>query len=170
MREVQTGSISAFETLVRRWEKPLISFVHRIVNNRHESEDIVQDTLFSIYRGVDRIDTAKKFSSYLFTAAKNTALSHIRKHKITVPLNEHVAGDDDETLYDHMEKEETSKQLREIMQKLDLQYRQPLELYYFFDLSYEEISRKLQIPLNTVKTNIRRGKEALKELLWNTHG
>src|SRR3989338_4422761 len=98
--EVQGGNIAAFEELVRRFQRPLISFVYKILWDHANAEEVVQDALFSVYTTIHRVDTKKKFSSYVFTLAKNAAISRLRKKKAAVAFNDDVhAIEDDATMY-----------------------------------------------------------------------
>ena len=155
VREVQEGNILAFEEIVRRYQKRLIWFVTRIVHDQARAEEICQDAFFKTYQVIDRVDPSKKFSTFLFEIAKNKAIDEIRKTKREVPLQDIAV---EEKLVD-----ETG--IREAVEKLPKAYRQPVKLYYFSDLSYQEISRKLGMPINTVRTHLRRAKERLKQWL-----
>ncbi len=155
VREVQEGNILAFEEIVRRYQKRLIWFVTRIVHDQARAEEICQDAFFKTYQVIDRVDPSKKFSTFLFEIAKNKAIDEIRKTKREVPLQDIAV---EEKLVD-----ETG--IREAVEKLPKAYREPVKLYYFSDLSYQEISRKLGMPINTVRTHLRRAKERLKQWL-----
>ena len=68
-----------------------------------------------------------------------------------------------------MELKETQEAVRESLTKLPLKYREPVMLYYIEDRKYEEISDILRLPINTVATRIRRGKEYLKKIYLKDH-
>ncbi len=160
VRQVQDGQIGAFEILVRRYQQRLVWFSLRIVHNGAKAEEISQDALFKIYQIIDRVDTKRKFSTFLFEIAKNFAISELRKGRREVPLTEMEATE--EVFGDE-------ESVREVVKTLPKNYRSVVELYYFSDLSYEEISQKLHAPINTVRTHLRRAKQRLKKLL-KAHG
>lgn len=161
--QIQAGDILAFETLVKRYQKRLFSFVYRIVGDQFASEEVIQDTFFNIYKTIDRIETNRKFSTYLFTVAKNNTISYLRrKHKTTSLTDQEI--DEDENIYEKLITSEKRHAVNLALAKLEIKYRQVLKLYYFEDLSYEQISSKLKVPLNTVRTQLKRAKEALKKL------
>lgn len=165
IREIQEGSIKAYEVIVRSYQGKLFSFVCRLVGKEEEAEEIIQDALFSVYKTIDRIDITKKFSTYIFEIAKNTAISYLRKRKITIPLEDYNLVDLEESIYEKMVKENERNDLQKAIDKLDQKYQRIIRLYYFDDLSYEEIGSKLKIPTNTVRTHLYRAKDNLRKIL-----
>ncbi len=163
--EVAEGNISAFEELVNRYQKKLLSFVFSIVWDEAAAQDVVQETFISLYKTIDRIDTAKKFSAYLFSITRNYAISYLRSRKVHAPLEtaEKVAGDDNPEL--RLEVSDENKRVQEALNIIDHKYKQVIMLYYFDDLSYEEIASRLGVPVNTVRTHLKRAKEALRRVL-----
>ncbi len=164
--KIQQGDVLAFEILVKRYQRRLFSFVFRIVYDAHAAEEVVQDVLFGAYKTIHRVDTTKKFSSYLFVIAKNTAISYLRRKKHTVSLDViEEQATDEETFYENLVEAEQKHRVKEAMNQLEDTYSRIITLYYFDDLSYEEISRKLKLPVNTVRTHLLRAKKKLKEVL-----
>ncbi len=165
--EIQDGNIFLYEEIVKRYQKPLFVFLNHIVSEVDVCEDLVQETLVSIYRSIERIDTSKKFSTYAFAVAKNTAFSYLRKHKRLISLNK-VEIDANIDLYEEISQIHDEGRVRQALSALRKSYKDVISLYYFEDLSYEEIAKKLRIPVNTVRTHLRRGKEELKDILGET--
>ncbi len=158
------GDVLSFEVLVKRYQRGLFHFVHRMLRNQHDSEEVVQDTFFRVYRSIEYVDTTKKFSTYIFEIAKNNAISLLRKHKKHISLNQ-IELQDDEKVYEEFARDELGNSVRRAVRHLDEKYRKAVVLYYFDDLSYEEVSKKLKVPINTVRTHLRRAKEELRKLL-----
>jgi RNA polymerase sigma-70 factor (ECF subfamily) len=165
VREVKEGNISAFEELVIRYEKKLHSFVSYIIRDAAAAQDVVQETFISLYKTIDRIDTEKKLSAYLFSITRNFAISYLRSRKIHAPLEaaEKVSGHDNPEL--RLEKKDENRRIQEALDVIDHKYKQVIMLYYFDDLSYEEIASRLGVPVNTVRTHLKRAKEALRRVL-----
>lgn len=155
--EIQEGNLLSFEILVRRYQNRVIGFVNRIVFDSKTAEEVAQDAFLKTYKKIDKINTQKKFSTFLFEVAKNTAIDYWRKKKKEISLSENfsVVGASVEEKID----------VQEALAKLPENYKKIVGLYYFSGLSYEEISKKLRIPINTVRTHLRRAKLKLKELL-----
>ncbi len=165
---IQRGEISAFEHLIERYNRPVHAFIRRYIRDPQDVEDIAQDTFISIYRSIDHIDPSRKFSSYLFTAAKNTAYSFLRKYKVQISLDEEHEIATDEDLYESLSRSAEEKAVQVALSKIDRKYASVLTLYYFDGLSYEEIGKKLHIPINTIRTHLSRAKEAFRRTYEHT--
>jgi RNA polymerase sigma-70 factor (ECF subfamily) len=114
----------------------------------------VQNTFIKIYKNLNKIDINKKFSTYLFEIAKNEAISLHRKRKREVPLNEFIVDTGQLTT------EDTG--IRGAVEKLKDKYKQVIKLYYFDKLHYKQIAAILELPVNTIRTHLRRAKAALR--------
>ncbi len=165
VRAVQEGFISKFSVLVDRYERKLYHFVSQKIRRHQEVEDIVQDTFIKVYKCIHTVDVEKKFSTFLYTVAKNTMIDFFRRHKPTVNIDrvaEELASEED--IYEIVSEIEQKGVITQVLKALDERYRKVIELYYLHDLSYEEVARKLRIPLGTVRTHLARGKVEFKKL------
>lgn len=165
VRDVQDGDIDAFEELVRRYQARVRSFVMRFVRDRASADDVVQETFLGIYKTIDRVKTNRKFSVYLFSVARNQAISAIRKRKNHAPLSVASNVSDGTDLERELEKGEESRRVQDALLKIDEKYRTVITLYYFEDVSYQGIAKNMHVPVNTVRTYLRRAKEHLKKEL-----
>lgn len=164
VRAVQSGDIRSFEVLVRRYQRQLLSFALRFVKSQAAADDCVQEALFSLYQTIDRVDPSKSFKNYVYAIVKNEALSYLRKTNRFVPLEsieqlDDGAGDSSELL----ERKERSQAVMQAINELPSAYQRILRLYYFDELSYNDISAQLSMPLNTVRTQLRRAKRLLQQ-------
>ncbi len=164
VRAVQDGDVFAFEILVKRYQVRLHSFVVHLVNDQHSADDVVQESFISLYKTIDRVDTERSFSTYLFSIARTPAISYLRSRKKQVPLEDLVLADDDGLLYEDIIAAERKHTVARALSQLEEKYRQVIRLYYFDDLSYEEIGRKMRMPVNTVRTHLFRAKQALRKI------
>ncbi len=162
---VQKGNIPAFEELVKRYERGLFVFVMRVVHNDALASEVVQDALFNVYRHIDRVDPDRKFSTYMFEIAKNAAFSAVRARKVTLPLDSIADIEDDEPFIEQVFRADRIASLKLAVSHLPQKYKNVITLYYFHELSYEEVSRKLHIPVNTIRTHLKRAKAVLRETL-----
>lgn len=167
VREIQNGNIFAFEVLVKRYQQRLLAFCQRILHDEFLAEEVVQDSLFKIYTTIDRIDTSRRFSVYAFEIAKNRAISVLRRQHQNVSLEDVVLASEDASFYEQLAQAEEASKIRQAVSQLSDNYRKIIKLYYFDNLSYEEIQKVLNIPLNTVRTHLRRAREALRKILEN---
>jgi RNA polymerase sigma-70 factor (ECF subfamily) len=163
VRAVQSGDIPSFETLVRRYQRRLLYYARRFVPVEGSCEEVVQDALFSLYQTIDRVDTTHPVKSYIYAITKNKALSFLRSHREMVRLDDIDVADDDIDFIDTLHNEDRKLSVKHALQNISPSYRTALKLYYFDDLSYKEISSKLHMPLNTVRTHLSRAKAALKQ-------
>ncbi len=165
VRAIQEGDVFAFEVLVKRYQHKLHSFVFHMIRDEQPTQDVVQESFINLYKTIDRVDTSKKFSSYVFSIARNTTISYIRKYKKEVPLEEILLSAEEESLYEGLVRAEQSHTIAKALATLSAQYKEVIRLYYFEDLSYEEISKAIHVPVNTVRTHMRRAKDMLKKVL-----
>jgi RNA polymerase sigma-70 factor, ECF subfamily len=163
---IRRGEILAFEKLVERYKDKIFRYCARFLGEDGDAQEVVQDVMFAVYRKIDNIDASQKFSSYLYAIAKNMAISRLRKRGREVPLLADVA-DEQEDVTIRLGREEIKHKVTAAISKLPGKQKQAIDLYYFQDLSYEQISKKLAVPLNTVRTFLYRAKLSLKALLEN---
>lgn len=137
---------------------------------RHEIEDLAQLAFVNVYKGIAGFRGDAKLSSWIYRIALNVARGHL-KRQARRPLTSSV----EEALEVGQQPEDQrtgaslsmvrNRALAQAMGKLPEQQRICLGLYYFEELSYEEIAEALAMNLNTVRTHIRRGKQGLAEML-----
>ena len=166
----QDGDINAYNELVHRYKDRLLNFVFGYFKNREQAEDVVQDTMIKLYTHASYYKPIAKFSTWIYTIAKNNALTELRKNKrkqtVSLWTNEGKPIDIEmkdelleQTVYNKMAVEELNKYLDEIPEN----FRIAVVLRDFQELSYEEISKILEIPLGTIKSRINRGRIQLSE-------
>ena len=173
----QQGDELAYVELVNRYRNRLINFVFRFVGTKEESEDIVQDTFVKLYEKKDYYRPINEFSTWIFTIASNLAKTELRKRKrrktsslsdlglenkdFDVPVQDTT---DEETL-----DEFADSQIQDAIQSLQIHFRTALILRDIEELSYEEISKILDVPLGTIKSRINRARLQLQEKLKSVY-
>lgn len=170
------GSERAFHDLVRCYERPVYTLLLRMVRDPLLAEDLAQEAFVKAYRALASYDPARRFASWLFKIAHNTALDHLRRQELqTVPLE---AGADDrrdwsEVLVDTaVEDPEAAAGRRDLGRALEAaigrlrpEYRAAIVLRFQEGLSYQEIAEELALPIGTVKTNLHRARKVLAGLM-----
>ncbi len=170
----QNGDEHAYIELVNRYRDRLINFAYRFVNDEEQAEDVVQDTLLKLYTHRHYYRNIAKFSTWIYTIAGNLAKTELRKrkrHKVTnlsqmgreereyeLPAVETESGQIVEGQY-------AEKQIQQAIQTLPLHFRTVIILRDIQELSYEEISNIVDIPLGTVKSRINRARLQLQKAL-----
>jgi RNA polymerase sigma-70 factor, ECF subfamily len=176
IKQVIKGDQDAFAEIVEIYKNSIFQLCYRMLGNRHEAEDIAQEAFIRAYVNIKSFNQELKFSTWLFRIATNLCIDRIRKKKPDYYLDAEVAGTDGLTMYSQLashaplpEKELESLELQETVQKeilnLPEKYRSVIVLKYMEELSLNEISEILDMPLGTVKTRIHRGREALRQQL-----
>ncbi len=166
----QEGDINAYNELVKRYKDRLLNFVFRYFNNVEQAEDVVQDTLIKLYTHASYYKNVAKFSTWIFTIAKNNALTELRKNKRK--KTDSLWRDDgqvidinskEESLDSKVQNEIAIDQLNKFLDEIPENFRMAVVLRDFQELSYEEISKILEIPIGTIKSRINRGRIQLAE-------
>ncbi|RHW34804.1 RNA polymerase sigma factor SigW [Neobacillus notoginsengisoli] len=176
IKQIKKGDQDAFAEIVELYKDKLFQLGYRMLGNRHEAEDIAQEAFIRAYVNIDSFKQEYKFSTWLYRIATNLCIDRIRKKKPDYYLDAEVAGTEGLTLYSRIssdmplpEKEVEMMELHETIQgeilKLPEKYRSVIVLRYIEELSLNEISEILGLPLGTVKTRIHRGREALRKQL-----
>lgn len=178
IKEVLKGDREAFGEIVDLFKDKVFQLCYRMLGNRHEAEDIAQEAFVRAYVNIHSFDQKRKFSTWLYRIATNLCIDRIRKKKPDYFLDAEVAGTEGLTMYSQIAAEGKSPdsevetlELQELVQreimKLPDKYRVVVILRYIDELSLNEISEVLEMPLGTVKTRIHRAREALRKQLNN---
>jgi RNA polymerase sigma-70 factor (ECF subfamily) len=175
---VKQGDTAAFAALVDKYKQPVMNFAYRMLRDATEAEDLAQMVFVQVYKSASRYEVASKFSTWLFTIARNLCLNEIRRrsrHPVESMEATHPAQEDQparqfedvkiasppESLL-HGELEE---KIEQAMAELPENQRLAILLCRQDELSYEEIARVLGCSLSATKSLIHRGRETLKQKL-----
>ena len=176
----QEGRESAYQELVRRYERPVFSLIFRMVRDREVAEDLAQDSFIKVLNNIDRYRPEFKLSSWLFKIANNVAIDFLRKRQlVTVSIDgsPHAASASEieatsfdvvsrqESALEEMEAKELGSSIERAIAQLRPEYRSCIMLRHVEGRSYEEIAATLDLPLGTVKTYIHRARHQLREAL-----
>jgi RNA polymerase sigma-70 factor, ECF subfamily len=176
IKQVLKGDQSAYSEIVEMYKDQVFQICYRMLGNRHEAEDMAQEAFIRAYVNIQSFNQKKKFSTWLYRIATNLCIDRIRKKKPDYYLDAEVEGTDGLTMYSQIphdgklpEEEVVGLELQETIQReilnLPEKYRSVIVLKYIEELSLQEISEILDLPLGTVKTRIHRGREALRKQL-----
>ena len=170
----QNGNEQAYIELVRRYRDRLMTFVFRFVGDMELSEDIVQDTMIKVYTHKHYYKEIAKFSTWIYTIAGNLAKTELRKRKRRkVTLLSQMNTDDRKyeipsteiQSEDIVQGEYTERYIQKAILQLPLHFRTVVILRDIQELSYEEISKIVNVPLGTVKSRINRARLQLQQTL-----
>ena len=170
----QNGNEQAYIELVRRYRDRLMTFVFRFLGDMDLSEDIVQDTMVKVYTHKHYYKEIAKFSTWIYTIAGNFAKTELRKRKRRkVTLLSHMNTDDRKyeipstelKSEDIVQGEYAERDIQKAILQLPLHFRTVVILRDIQELSYEEISKIVNVPLGTVKSRINRARLQLQQTL-----
>ncbi|MCB1306668.1 MAG: RNA polymerase sigma factor [Leptospiraceae bacterium] len=170
------GSELDFDRLIEETQSMIYNLGLRLFrNNADDALDFTQDVYLQAYRKQHQFEGRSRPSTWLYSLALHLGLNRIKKHKRFQTINaapdvmqESLASEGDspeDILLEAMDQEHVEATLQEALEKLEEQYRLPLILYYYEQLSYKEISAELGIKEGTLKSYIYRGKLMLRNAL-----
>jgi RNA polymerase sigma-70 factor, ECF subfamily len=167
IHHVLDGNPEAYADLVKRYHIGLIIHCERLVGNRDDAEDVAQEAFIKAYGNLKKFNTQQShFSTWLYKIATNLALDHLRKHKRQIQVEDiELVAEATEPVFLEEERQAAVRHAVNILEPPE--YKQAIEAYYWRGLSYEQIAKEMDKPINTIGTYIRRAKSQLKgELSW----
>ena len=178
MLRVKRGNRAAFAELVEKYRQPVMNLVYRTLRDETEAEDLAQNVFLQVYKSRSRYKRTAKFSTWLFTIARNLCLNELRRR------SRHPAESLEETRGEHEGQPqrqyedkknflptetllhgELAQKIEEALAELPENQRTAILLCRQEDLSYEEIAKILDCSLSATKSLIHRGREVLKQKL-----
>ncbi len=172
------GDQKAYADLLGRYRDAIYFMLLKMVNNAVDAEDLTIEAFGKAFKSIHQYAPNYAFSTWLFKIATNNAIDFIRKRRAnTVSIDQshdedgsiHVSIQDNEPdPEESIINQQKVKMMRSIVSKLKPRYRRLIELRYFSEYSYEEISEELKLPIGTVKAQLFRARELLYNILKNT--
>jgi RNA polymerase sigma-70 factor, ECF subfamily len=177
VRRAQEGDEAALVELVTSQQRYVYSIALGVVGNPADAEDVTQNAVMRLLRSLPTYRAETKFTTWLYRLVTNLAIDHLRRNsKPVTSLDETQEGgydvfedpDPDIDPLVQLDRQQTTERVRAALQQLPAVQRAALTMYYFEDLSYDEIAETLEIPLNTLKSHLHRAKRHMAELLSQT--
>lgn len=181
VKKAKGGDERAYNKLVEKYERALFYHILKMVNDRQQVEDLVQETFVKAFDNLNTYSTNYAFSTWLYRIATNHTIDYLRKKKLnTLSIDDPVKTKDGEMEMQLPDKSASTdrniikKQRQQIVQQaiqdLPEKYRKVIELRHMEEKSYKEISEVLDSPLGTVKAHIFRARELLYKELKDKKG
>lgn len=164
------GDTNAFTVLVNRYKDLVYTLTLRMMKNREEAEEVAQDTFIKAYKSLSKFKGDSKFSTWIYKIAYHTSLDRLkknRKHFNDVPIDEfteHQIKTIDNALF-KLEKEEQSKAIQNCIALLPSEDSFLLTLYYFDEMTLDEIAKTVNLKTNNIKVKIHRSRKKLATVL-----
>ncbi len=178
MLRVKRGDRAAFAELVEKYRQPLFNFVCRTLRDEAESEDVAQNVFLQVYKSRQRYQPTAKFSTWLFTIARNLCLNEIRRRSRhpAESIEENQAENEEQPQRQYEDKKtglpvanvlhgELATKIEAAIAELPETQRTAILLCRQDELSYEEIAVIIGCSLSATQSLIQRGRETLKEKL-----
>jgi RNA polymerase sigma-70 factor (ECF subfamily) len=166
VEKVLAGEVSAFESIVRRWQGPLVNLAYRFCRDRSRAEEMAQDAFLRAYRGLGQWRKDAAFSTWLFAVATNLYSSQLRRIPAQTISIEDVARVQVSSPADGCLAEvDRDDAVRKAVLTLPAKYREAVILFYFHDMDIAAAARSLALPEGTVKARLSRGREMLRQKL-----
>jgi len=166
LSRLRAGKQDAFESIFKSYYPQLVGVAESMIRDRQAAEDVVQDVMVELWRRRENMDVDTSLRAYLFRAARNRALNHLRHQKIAPRADPEVTEAVASPASDReFETREINRALRIAVQGLPERCREVFELSRVRGLPYAEIARVLQISVKTVEAQMGKALRVLREAL-----
>lgn len=179
---IESNSEKAYAELMNRYRDSIYFMLLKMVNNKDDADDLTIEAFGKAFKKIHQYTPNYAFSTWLFKIASNNCIDFIRrKKKNTFSINNAFNSDDNDDLEidlksddldpeEHYIRNQKIEMMHGFVNKLKPRYRKLVELRYFQELSYDEISEEMEIPLGTVKAQLFRAREFLYQIMKNKEG
>lgn len=168
VKEAAAKNPAAFSQLIFLYKKRIVAVGRRFFYNQNDIDDFLQEVFIKIYENLDNFQGNSRFSTWITRIAYNTAINF----KIRTKKSENLCEETQSNLVSNYETPEetqlkklTKEAINNAVKQLPENYKKCIELYFYNNMTYEEIAETTDIPLNTVKTYIFRAKKELYQKL-----
>lgn len=167
VRQTLAGRSSAYEELVRRWSPRVLAFCHGKIRSAHAGEDLAQEALLRGYRSLSTLEDPDKFGCWLHGIALRTCLDWLKRKEhqqlgLTARNEERLIAHDDPPL-ERLVREEQTHSLVAQVEALPDEYREVIMLYYYQDVTYQEIADFLGVSAATVNARLTKARKLLRQ-------
>ena len=165
------GNTQAFDVLVTRYRRAMLTIAQQIVRNPTDAEDVVQDAFLRAFEALPQLSDLNRFGAWLHSITRNRALRYYRSASRYQPQEDmepylnRAADTSAEDPAHIVERELTQQAIRDAIQELPDDFRGVIELYYWAEMPQKRMAEFLSVPLTTVKWRLHKAKELLKTIL-----
>jgi len=176
------GEQNAYAELMKNYRDSLYFMMLKMTNNPEDADDLTIEAFGKAFKNLHQYTPEYAFSTWLFKIASNNCIDFIRKKRLNEPVSINMIdladnGDDladmlpatSRTPEEDIIRQQKIQALRDIIDRLKPHYKKLIELRYYDERSYEEISSELNLPIGTVKAQLFRAREFLYHILKNRH-
>jgi RNA polymerase sigma-70 factor (ECF subfamily) len=160
----QRGDQSAFAEIVRLWERSLFYYLRRLTSSEADAWELLQETWLKAFKSLRSLRDPHALPAFLYRTARNAAISRLRRPEF-FQLDSETDRIRDDKQSDFQLDLENAEQVHHALEQLPLLQREALTLYFLQELSLEELSVLLGVPIGTVKSRLHYAKHAIREVL-----
>lgn len=178
-KSAKEGDARAFDELFNRYKKPILNFIYRLIGSKETAEDVALEAFMKVYENLSIYDPEKKFSTWLYTIARNLAKNSLRDKKYFKDRSlEETIADGDEALHlkDVLEDpsirpdviaqdNELAEEAQRVLNGLPDEYREVITLCSVQGLTYEEAARILNCSIATISNRLEKAKKLFVKTL-----
>lgn len=174
---LENGDTTAYNELLKLYRDPLYFMLYDKVNDKELAKDLTIESLGKAFNKLHLYTPIYTFSTWLFTVARNHCIDYLRKNKLsTISIDKIILNSEgkatnldlkssDLNPEQKLERKQRIAMLRQVVDSLKPNYRTLVKLRYFKEMTYDEIAKKLDIPIGTVKAQLHRSREQLFKIM-----
>ena len=165
------GNTQAYDLLVTRYRRAMLTVAQQIVRNPTDAEDVVQDAFLRAFEALPQLSDLNRFGAWLHSITRNRALRYYKSEGRYQPqedMEPYLNRSADTSATDPariVERELTQQAIRDVIQELPADFRAVIELYYWAEMPQKRMAEFLSLPLTTVKWRLHKAKDLLKTIL-----
>jgi RNA polymerase sigma-70 factor (ECF subfamily) len=173
IEQVLAGQNNAFSYIVDRHKNKAFNLAFRICGNHEEAEELAQDSFLKAYRALNSFKMKSSFATWFYRIVYNTAISHVRLKKKGVLSLEDFPADATDFIGTNTNEEEAEKEYRNslvnfALQKISEEERGLISLYYYEEMSTEDIADVTGISKSNIKVKLFRARQKMQEIIEKT--
>lgn len=161
---VVSGNVDEFADIMDRYEAKLTRYVVYLIHDPATAKDVVQDTFIKAYQNLNSFNPKYKFSSWIYRIAHNEAMNAIKKHRFlySEEVDDLPSKEYEQNISELIDDDLLKTNVHDCLKQLETKYREVIQLVYFENMKYDDVSDVLHIPSSTVGVWLSRAKSKLK--------
>lgn len=162
--EITSGNVDMFAEIMARYEAKLTRYVIYLIHDNITATDVVQETFIKAYQNLNSFNPKYKFSSWIYRIAHNEAMNAIKKHRFlySEEVDDLPSKEYEQNISELIDDDLLKINVHDCLRQLEPKYREVIQLVYFENMKYDDVSDVLHIPSSTVGVWLSRAKSKLK--------
>ncbi len=171
MLRAQVGDLGAFHELVELYHERLTYYIHRMVQDSHESRDLLQQVWLDTFRTLAKLQSPGAFRVWLYRVAHDRAVNHLRRKRVDLNAREQLAVEAIETEdRNDLELLENAELVHFALNKLSVIHREVMTLRFLEEMDVKDIARVMKCSEGTVKSRLHYARNAMRRIICEERG